>query len=516
MQKTKPGHLLTKAKINYQLPAEILIGQTIQRNEGVISDNGALVVCTGEFTGRSPADKFIVKDELTVETVDWNKFNTPIEESYFLMLRDALINYLDKQTEVWVRDVYACANPAFRLPVQVINEFPWCNHFAANMFIDPTEHQLKNFDPEWTIVQAPGFKAEPKLHGTRRGNFTIISFTHKTILIGGSGYTGEIKKGVFTVLNFILPLQNKVLSMHCSANEGIEGDTALFFGLSGTGKTTLSSDPLRKLIGDDEHGWDDKGIFNFEGGCYAKVIKLSAVNEPDIFNAIRKGALVENTQFFEGTNSIDFADKTITENTRVSYPLSYITGAKSPSISGTPTNLFFLACDAYGVFPPISKLDYEQAMYYFINGYTAKIAGTEVGVNEPQITFSTCFGAPFLSLHPYTYASLLKEKLEAHETKVWLINTGWTGGCYGTGHRISIAYTRAMITAALNGQLDSVTYKPHPIFEMLVPQSCPGVPDNLLNPSGTWADKQAYDKTAADLAEKFKANYRQYENVMAV
>jgi len=511
MEKLELQYLSLKSRGHYQLNVEELVQQTLLRKEGVLNDTGALVINTGEFTGRSPADKFIVKDELTAEIVDWNKFNHPIDEAYFLILKDEMITYLVQQSDIWIRDAYACADPAVRLKLRVINENPWGNHFAANMFIDPTETELKNFEPDWLIIQAPGFKANPVCHGTRQGNFTVVSFTHKTILIGGSGYTGEIKKGIFTVLNFILPQQN-ILSMHCSANEGEKRDTALFFGLSGTGKTTLSSDPERKLIGDDEHGWDDKGIFNCEGGCYAKVINLSAEYEPDIFGAIREGALVENTMFVKGTNKIDFQCKAITENTRVSYPLQYIKNSKIPSVAVTPKNLFFLTCDAYGVFPPISKLTYEQAMYYFINGYTAKVAGTEEGVTEPQVTFSACFGAPFLPLHPGIYARLLKEKLENHQTNVWMVNTGWTGGAYGTGKRISIAYTRAMISAALKGQLQGVEYQSHPVFGLLMPKTCPGVPSEILDPSKTWADTKAYDKAALALAQKFKENFSLYQN----
>jgi phosphoenolpyruvate carboxykinase (ATP) len=510
MKNPRIENLLLRAQIYYQLPADKLVSQALQRKQGVLSETGALVVSTGAFTGRSPADKFIVSDHLTAETVDWNKFNKPISEACFLLLKSDVIAYLDKQSGLWIRDAYACANPDFRLNIRVINENPWSNHFAANMFIEPEEKELKNFEPEWRIFHAPGFKADPACHGTRQGNFTVVSFVHKTILIGGTGYTGEIKKGIFTVLNYILPLQHKVLSMHCSANEGVNGDTALFFGLSGTGKTTLSSDPTRKLIGDDEHGWDETGVFNFEGGCYAKIINLSEQDEPDIFNAIRPGALVENTKFFNGTNKIDFKCKAITENTRVSYPLSYIPNSKIPSVSGNPNNLFFLTCDAYGVFPPISRLTNEQAMYYFISGYTAKIAGTEEGIKEPQVTFSTCFGAPFLPLHPNAYAKLLKQKLEQYNTKVWLINTGWTGGSFGVGERISITHTRAIIAAVLNNQLEKAEYLLHPTFGVAVPQYCPGVPREILNPRETWEIKEDYDKTADGLKEKFRANFMQY------
>lgn len=504
--------LSLKTRINYQLPTVKLVEQALQRKEGILNDTGALVICTGEFTGRSPADKFIVKDALTKKTVDWNKFNNPIAVSSFLMLRRDLIAYLNQQSEIWVRDAYACASPAFRINIRIVNENPSSNHFAANMFIAPAIEELENFEPDWTIIHAPGFKADPAKHGTRQSNFTIISFTHKTILIGGTGYTGEIKKGVFTVLNFILPVEHRVLSMHCSANEGPQGDTALFFGLSGTGKTTLSSDPSRRLIGDDEHGWDDKGIFNFEGGCYAKVINLSEEREPAIFRAIHTGALVENTCFTSGTNRIDFESKSITENTRVSYPLHFIPHTKAPAISGIPQNLFFLTCDAYGVFPPLSRLSHEQAMYYFISGYTAKVAGTEEGVKEPQVTFSACFGAPFLPLHPNFYATLLQEKLEKHQTRVWMINTGWSGGSYGTGSRINLAYTRAMISAALSGQLEMVPYRAHQVFGVFIPESCPGVPTAILNPRDTWANKQDYDFIAGRLADKFRENFKPYHD----
>ncbi len=496
-----------KTKIHYQLGARALEEQTVDRDEGVIDEKGTLVIKTGKFTGRSPADKFIVKDGLTEHTVDWNKFNNPIAEDHFQTLKENILTYLDTLESVWIRDVFACADSAFRLSIRLINEQPYGSHFAANMFIAPTDEELIDFKPEWTIIHAPGFHADPLLHGTRQGNFTIISFSHQIILIGGSGYTGEIKKGMFSVLNFILPRRN-VLSMHCSANEGPGGDTALFFGLSGTGKTTLSSDPARRLIGDDEHGWSDNGVFNIEGGCYAKVINLSSKHEPDIFNAIRAGALVENTCFVAGTRRIDFMCKKITENTRVSYPLNYIRKIKYPAVSGHPKHIFFLTCDAWGVFPPISKLDNEQAMYYFINGYTAKIAGTEEGIQEPQVTFSACFGAPFLPLKPAVYANMLREKLETTAAKVWLVNTGWTGGGYGTGTRISLTHTRAMISAALAGKLDDAICEQHPVFGLLVPQSCPGVPNELLNPVDSWTNKESYYQAAMTLREKFDENYR--------
>lgn len=496
--------------IHYQLSPSELTEQTLLRGEGVLNDTGALCIQTGEFTGRSPKDKFIVKDALTTASVDWNNFNIPIDESSFHRLKEKMLAYLDQKDAIWVRDAYACADPAYRLNIRVINENPWSNLFAYNMFLRPAEDELAAFEPEWHIIQAPGFKADPVVDGTRQSNFAVLSFTHKTILIGGTGYTGEMKKGIFSVLNYILPHQRNVLSMHCSANMGSKGDVAIFFGLSGTGKTTLSADPTRKLIGDDEHGWTNDSVFNFEGGCYAKTIDLSEEKEPEIFHAIRAGALVENIQFFNGTRQIDFSNKDITENTRVSYPIDYIGNAMDPGIGGLPKNVFFLTCDAYGVLPPISKLTPGQAMYQFISGYTAKVAGTEAGVTEPKSTFSACFGAPFLPLHPGVYAGMLGEKMRKNQVNVWMINTGWSGGPYGTGHRMKLGYTRAMITAALDGKLDAVGYSAHPVFGMLMPESCPGVPSEILNPRSTWTDTAAYDAKAKDLAGQFIQNFEKY------
>jgi phosphoenolpyruvate carboxykinase (ATP) len=378
------------------------------------------------------------------------------------------------------------------------------------MFLRPAEEELDYFKPEWHVIHAPGFTADPAVDGTRQHNFAVISFVHKTILVGGTGYTGEIKKGVFTILNYLLPQHKDILSMHCSANMGKGGDVALFFGLSGTGKTTLSADPARKLIGDDEHGWNKNHIFNFEGGCYAKCIDLSEEKEPDIFRAIRPGALVENIAFVKGSRRIDFANKSVTENTRVSYPLHYIPGSVEPSIGGIPANVFFLTCDASGVLPPISKLNEAQAMYQFISGYTAKVAGTEAGVTEPKATFSACFGAPFIPLHPAFYAEMLGRKMKEHKVNVWLVNTGWTGGAYGTGTRMSLKHTRSMITAALNGSLENVAFQKDPVFGMAVPQSCPNVPAEILNPRSTWDNKVAYDEAAKKLARLFTENFSKY------
>jgi phosphoenolpyruvate carboxykinase (ATP) len=502
--------LSESVNIHYQLSPSALVEQTIYRGEGELNDTGALCIKTGEFTGRSPNDKFTVKDELTENTVHWNNFNIPIEEKYFHQLKKKLLDYLGQKDEIWVRDAYACADPKYRLNIRVINENPWSNLFAYNMFLRPEESELKTFKPEWHIIQAPGFKADPKIDGTRQHNFAVVSFKHKTILIGGTGYTGEMKKGIFTILNYVLPHEKNVLSMHCSANMGKQGDVAIFFGLSGTGKTTLSADPNRKLIGDDEHGWTENSVFNFEGGCYAKTIDLSEEKEPEIFHAIKPGALVENIGFFDGTNKIDFNDSKITENTRVSYPLNFISNAQEPSIGGLPKNIFFLTCDASGVFPPISKLTPGQAMYQFISGYTAKVAGTEAGVTEPKLTFSACFGAPFFPLHPGKYAEMLGKKMQEHNVNVWMVNTGWSGGPYGVGSRMKLSYTRAMISAALNGELDTVAYESHPVFGMMMPASCPNVPTEILNPRNTWSDKEAYDAKAKDLAQQFVKNFEKY------
>jgi phosphoenolpyruvate carboxykinase (ATP) len=505
---SKLGINLTQ-NIHYQLTPEELTSQTVERGEGVLNDTGALVINTGKFTGRSPKDKFTVKDAMTENTVNWNDFNMPFEEKKFFDLKSKMTDYLASK-EIWVRDCYACADENFRLRLRVINEDPSSNLFCYNMFIRPEEKDLENFVPHWHIIQAPGFKADPAVDGTRAENFAVISFTHKTILIGGTGYTGEMKKGIFTMLNYVLPERADVLSMHCSANMGDEGDTAIFFGLSGTGKTTLSADPNRKLIGDDEHGWTKDTVFNFEGGCYAKCIDLSEEKEPEIYHAIRPGALVENITFTEGTNKIDFASKKITENTRVSYPLYFISNALEPSIGKTPKNIFFLTCDAYGVLPPISKLTPGQAMYQFISGYTAKVAGTEAGVTEPKSTFSACFGAPFLPLHPGQYAAMLGKKMKEHNVNVWMVNTGWSGGPYGVGSRMKLSFTRAMITAALEGKLNDVKYEPDPVFGVAMPAECPGVPQEILNPRNTWADKGAYDEKAKNLAEQFNKNFEKY------
>ncbi|MFN5318495.1 MAG: phosphoenolpyruvate carboxykinase (ATP) [Bacteroidia bacterium] len=494
---------------HWNLTPSELIEQTLLDATGTLTDSGALAIDTGEFTGRSPKDKFVVYDETTKDSVWWGDVNNRFEKEGFDALYNRVCAYLGG-SEVYVRDSYACADPKYRLNVRVVTEYPWSNLFAHNLFLRPESSELEDFQPHWHIVNAPGFKADPAIDGTRQHNFSIINFTRKIILIGGSGYTGEIKKSIFSVLNYVLPHEHGVLSMHCSANVGNDGDTAVFFGLSGTGKTTLSADPERKLIGDDEHGWSENSVFNFEGGCYAKCIDLSAEKEPQIYNAIRFGSLLENTNYFEGTRKVDYSNVDKTENTRVAYPIYLIDNIVSPSVGEVPKNIFFLTADAFGVLPPISRLTPAQAMYHFISGYTAKVAGTEVGVTEPQVTFSACFGKAFLPLHPTRYAELLGKKLKEHTVNVWLVNTGWCGGPYGIGSRIKLSYTRALISAALQGKLDNVTYETTPFFGLHAPKTCPNVPSELLFPRDAWPNKEMFDQKAAELAGKFIRNFEQY------
>ncbi|AHM58970.1 phosphoenolpyruvate carboxykinase [Flammeovirgaceae bacterium 311] len=489
-------------------PAE-LVEQALANDEGRLTDTGALMCDTGEFTGRSPKDRFIVKDSKTKDTVWWGDVNIPFSEEKFDALYQKVVNYLqDKQ--LYVRDAYAGALADYRLKLRVVNTKAWHNLFCYNMFLRPDREELKNFDPTFTIICAPEFRADPEVDGTRQHNFAILNLSKKIILIGGTAYAGEMKKGIFSVLNYLLPHQEQVLSMHCSANIGREGDTAIFFGLSGTGKTTLSADPDRKLIGDDEHGWTDTAVFNFEGGCYAKTIDITRDNEPEIWDAIRWGSIVENTRFINGTRTVDYSNTSVTQNTRTAYPIYHIENAAEPSVGGIPKNIFFLTCDAHGVLPPISKLDKGQAMYHFISGYTAKVAGTEAGITEPQTVFSACFGAPFLPLHPTVYAEMLGKKMDEHRVNVWLVNTGWSGGGYGVGSRIKLKFTRAMITAALMGALDEVSYEQHPLFGLSMPLSCPGVPSEILSPRNTWKDQEAYDKQAKKLATAFNRNFDKY------
>lgn len=509
---------LDKVKALWNLSPSALVEKTILAGQGKLVSSGALAVNTGEFTGRSPKDRFIVRDELTSELVDWGTINQPFSTEHFDQLFDKVINHLNQKEEVYVRDCSACANVDYRLKIRVFCEYPWQNLFAYNMFLRPTDEEKRSFVPEWQIFAAPTFKADPEEDGTRQHNFSIINFSKKVIIIGGTAYTGEIKKGIFSVLNFILPVQRGVFPMHCSANVGKNGDTALFFGLSGTGKTTLSTDPHRKLIGDDEHGWSSGSVFNFEGGCYAKTINLSASKEPQIYEAIRFGALLENVGFIDETNrEVDYAYSEITENTRVSYPIDYIDNIVFNSRGDIPENIFFLTCDAFGVLPPISKLTKGQAMFHFLAGYTAKIAGTEAGITDPEATFSSCFGLPFLPLHPTKYADLLGKKLDIpnkrdnKEINVWLVNTGWVGGPFGKGNRIELAYTRALISAALNGHLNTVEYRTEPFFGLKVPVKCPDVPNAILYPRDTWPNEDQYDATARKLIGLFVKNFDKFK-----
>ena len=506
------GFAQAPAHAHLNLPPAALVEQALRRGEGVLTDTGALMADTGAFTGRSPKDRFIVRDATTNDAVWWGDINIPFDADKFGKLHQKMVAYLAEK-EIFVRDAYAGAHPATQLKLRVVTELAWHNLFCYNMFLRPETGADTSWLPDFSIICAPGFEADPAVDGTRQKNFAVIDFTRKLILIGGTGYAGEMKKGIFGVLNFLLPHQHDTLSMHCSANVGAAGDTAIFFGLSGTGKTTLSTDPNRGRIGDDEHGWlpGEGGIFNFEGGCYAKVIDLSAAKEPEIWNAIRFGSIVENTRFVPGTHTVDYANKSVTENTRTAYPIYFIPNAIEPSVAGVPKNIFFLTADAFGVLPPISRLDKSHAMYHFMSGYTAKVAGTEMGITEPQTTFSACFGQVFLPLHPTKYAEMLGHQLEANpDVTVWLINTGWTGGAYGTGHRMKLAYTRTMITAALSGVLSEVQFKTHPIFGVAVPGAVPGVPSEILDPRTTWADKAAYDQTASELAERFIKNFEKY------
>lgn len=501
---------ITEGKAHWNSSPEQLSMISLDLGQARMTSSGAVVVDTGEFTGRAPKDKFTVRDAITEHTVWWNTFNIPFEPHKFELLYQKILKYLNGK-EMYVRDVYACADPRYRMNIRAITEYAWSNLFVHNMFLRPSESELRNFEPEWLIVNAPGFRADPKTDGTRQHNFSIIDFSRKIILIGGTAYTGEIKKGIFSVLNFILPHEKNVLAMHCSANAGKRGDTAIFFGLSGTGKTTLSADPDRKLIGDDEHGWTpDDIIFNFEGGCYAKTIDLSPEKEPEIFNAIKSGALLENVTFKPGTNVVDYNDRSKTENTRVSYPIEHIPVIATPSLGKNPKNIFFLTCDAYGVLPPISKLSPGQAAFHFISGYTAKVAGTEEGVTEPTMTFSACFGAPFMPLHPARYAEMLSAKMKDAKVNVWLVNTGWSGGAYGSGKRMSLKITRALISAALNGDLETVDYGKHEVFGLSVPKSCPGIPSEILNPRSTWDNKDEYDQKVNYLADAFIKNFEQF------
>jgi phosphoenolpyruvate carboxykinase (ATP) len=505
---------INNAKVHYQLSSDALHAKTIELGQGKEASSGALAVNTGEFTGRSPQDRFIVEDAITKDRVWWGNINKPFDSDKFQKLYEKITAYLSEK-EIYARDCYACADANYKLNIRVINEYPWSNMFAYNMFLRPTESELTNFDPEWVVINAPGFMADPEMDGTRQHNFAILDFTRKVAIVGGTGYTGEIKKGIFSALNFILPVFKNTLPMHCSANVGKQGDTSIFFGLSGTGKTTLSTDPERSLIGDDEHGWtSEDSVFNFEGGCYAKVINLTRDQEPEIYDAIKKGAILENV-IMDENGVVDFTDTSITQNTRVSYPIYHIDNIQQPSIGKNPKHIFFLTADAFGVLPPISKLSPGQAAYHFISGYTAKVAGTEAGIDEPTPNFSACFGAPFMPLHPTKYAEMLSKKMKDSGVTVWLVNTGWTGGPYGVGTRMKLKYTRAMIKAAMDGSLEAANkgnYHTHSVFGVQLPLSCPNVPSEVLSPRQTWNNDEGYYATAQKLAIAFRDNFKKFED----
>lgn len=498
-----------KEKVHYQASVAELIEHAIVNGEGNLSETGALAADTGRFTGRTPYDRYIVRDEVTEDTVWWGDVNQPIAETSFEYLFEQVGTYFNDR-EIFVRDGIAGADADHSIGIRTVTETAYQNIFAHNLFIRPTVVNPST-TPEWSILAAPGYTCpHPQQMGLHHANFVIISFKRKVILIGGTGYTGEIKKGIFSVLNYLLPVQKRVLTMHCSANTDDRGHTALFFGLSGTGKTTLSADNNRMLIGDDEHGWDSKGIFNLEGGCYAKCVGLDESKEPQIFRAVRFGALIENIGFFPGTRVADYNDIGKTENTRVAYPIHYVPSSVVSGRAGAPENIFFLTADAFGVIPPISLLSTAQAMYHFMSGYTAKVAGTEEGIREPRAVFSACFGEAFLPLHPMYYAELLREKLVASGINVWLVNTGWIAGPYGIGRRIKLRYTRSIINAALNGTLKESTFRTHPIFGLRYPVSCPDVPDAVLDPVQLWPDAQAYYAKANQLAGLFRENFKKF------
>lgn len=504
--------LLQKPYVHHQLSVAELVEKVLQRNEGRLTHTGAVAVTTGKYTGRSPKDKYIVEEPSTKQTIDWGPVNQPMAPETFDKLYDKVLDYLMKQDELFVFKGFAGADPKSRLPIQVVNEFAWHNLFVHQLFIRPSAEELAAHEPQFTVICAPNFKADPAVDGTRSETFIIISFERRTVLIGGTEYAGEMKKSIFSVMNYLLPEQG-ILPMHCSANVGQEGDVALFFGLSGTGKTTLSADPKRRLIGDDEHGWSSRGVFNIEGGCYAKCINLSREKEPQIFDAIGFGAVLENVVLDDATRVPDYDDGTLTENTRAAYPLQAIKNIVDPSVAGHPSTIVFLTADAFGVLPPISKLTREQAMYHFLSGYTSKLAGTERGVTEPEATFSTCFGAPFLPRPAVEYAEMLGQKIAEHNVRVFLVNTGWTGGPYGVGSRMKLAYTRAMVQAAVEGELDNIETVQDPIFGLAIPAHVPGVPDDVLQPQNTWADKQAYEQKAKELAQKFRTNFQKFTHI---
>ncbi|HZO73388.1 MAG TPA: phosphoenolpyruvate carboxykinase (ATP) [Ktedonobacteraceae bacterium] len=500
--------LVNLGNIHWNLSPAVLVEHALARNEGILAANGAFAAVTTPHTGRSPKDKFVVSNEESSAKIWWGENNHPMSPETFEVMRRSLADYLQGR-DVYVLDAAAGADPRYRMPIQVITEMAWHNLFARQLFLRANGNDLSSERPGFTILCVPNFHTNPRTHGTRSETAIILDFEERLVLIAGTRYAGEMKKSIFTVLNFILPAEG-VLSMHCSANVGPENDVALFFGLSGTGKTSLSADPERRLIGDDEHGWGDNGVFNFEGGCYAKCINLSQKYEPQIWNAVRFGSVYENVVLDDKTRIPDYSDDSITENTRVAYPVDYIDNVMESGMAGHPKAIIFLSADSFGILPPISKLTTEQAMYYFLSGYTSKLAGTEAGVTTPEATFSSCFGAAFLPLRPGEYANLLRERIEKHNVRCYLINTGWTGGPYGTGERININYTRAMVRAAISGAIEQAEMVVDPVFGLRIPTSCPDVPVQLLLPRNTWADTDAYDRQARALAERFKKNFTQF------
>ncbi|ASB87813.1 phosphoenolpyruvate carboxykinase (ATP) [Bacillus sonorensis] len=503
--------LLSGKNVQINLSVPHLVEKVLERKEGILTSSGAVRATTGTYTGRSPKDKFIVEEESVKGKIDWGAVNQPISAEAFDRLYTKVVNYLKERDELFVFEGFAGADEKYRLPITVVNEFAWHNLFARQLFIRPDGARQMTAEQPFTILSAPNFKADPLLDGTRSETFIIVSFEKRTILIGGTEYAGEMKKSIFSIMNYLLPERN-ILPMHCSANIGEEGGTALFFGLSGTGKTTLSADPNRRLIGDDEHGWSSTGIFNIEGGCYAKCIHLSEEKEPQIYRAIRFGSVLENVVVDSDTGEPDYDDAFYTENTRAAYPIDAIDNIVKPSIAGHPTTIVFLTADAFGVLPPISKLTKEQAMYHFLSGYTSKLAGTERGITSPEATFSTCFGSPFLPLPAHVYAEMLGKKIDEHGVSVFLVNTGWTGGGYGVGERMSLAYTRAMVRAAIEGDLDNAEMRTDRIFGLHTPVHVPGVPDQVLEPAKTWANEKEYAEKAIHLANEFKKNFKKFSN----
>ncbi|MFC5589902.1 phosphoenolpyruvate carboxykinase (ATP) [Sporosarcina soli] len=504
--------LLSGKNVHMQLSVPQLVEKATSRGEAKLTADGAITAQTGKYTGRSPKDKYIVEEETTKDKIDWGKVNRPISADIFESLYTKVIRHLKERDELFVFDGFAGADPASRLSIRVVNEFAWHNLFVHQLFIRPNEEELKTHVPQFTIVSAPSFKADPAIDGTDSETFIIVSMEKRIVLIGGTEYAGEMKKSIFSIMNYLLP-EKDIMPMHCSANVGEDGDVALFFGLSGTGKTTLSADANRKLIGDDEHGWSDNGVFNIEGGCYAKCINLSQEKEPEIFGAIRFGSVLENVVIDPETRIPDYDDGTLTENTRAAYPIQAIDNIVDPSVAGHPKTIVFLTADAFGVLPPISKLTKEQAMYHFLSGFTSKLAGTERGITSPEATFSTCFGSPFLPLHATVYAEMLGKKIDEHNAQVFLVNTGWTGGEYGVGKRMDLKYTRAMVRAALAGQLNDVETEVNAVFGLQMPTSIEGVPTEVLNPRNAWADGTAYDQKAKELADLFRENFKKFGTV---